>query len=308
MPASTNLPHRRLKRRQLLQAIAIGGLALGCGLPLRAEPLQRVVAINWAAAETLLTLGVEPLAISDVGYYRRRMPDPALPQTVRDIGPYWEPNLELLHQLNPQLILSDALPNSVLRTLGDIAPTEVVNIFPTDKGVWNSASAFMRQLSERLHLSDRADVYLQAAEQRLETLRNRMALSPRPAIYIAVLNQDGRHATVYGQHSMAQDVLERLGLRNAWSGPSNAMGFSLTGIERLSEQPDAHLLYIEIPTTSARLQSLRQPNALWNNLPAVRRHQTQPLGKFYPYGGVASYLSLAERIADYLDSQEVQHG
>ena len=38
MPASTPLPHRLLKRRHLLQAMAIGGLALGCGLPLRAEP------------------------------------------------------------------------------------------------------------------------------------------------------------------------------------------------------------------------------------------------------------------------------
>lgn len=308
MPASTPLPQRLLKRRHLLQAMAIGGLALGCGLPLRAEQLQRVVAINWAAAETLLTLGVEPLAISDVGYYRRRMPAPPLPQTVRDIGPYWEPNLELLHQLNPQLILSDALPNSVLRALSGIAPTEVVNIFPTSQGVWNSASAFMRQLAERLHLSEQAAVYLQTAEQRLDALRARLALRPQPPLYIAVLNQDGRHATVYGQHSMAQDVLQRLGLRNAWSGPSNAMGFSLTGIERLSEQPDAHLLYIEIPTTSARLQSLRQPNALWDNLPAVRRNQVHALGTFYPYGGVASYLSLAERIADYLDRSEVQHG
>ena len=308
MPASTPLPQRLLKRRHLLQAMAIGGLALGCGLPLRAEPLQRVVAINWAAAETLLTLGVEPLAISDVGYYRRRMPAPPLPQTVRDIGPYWEPNLELLHQLNPQLILSDALPNSVLRALSGIAPTEVVNIFPTSQGVWNSASAFMRQLAERLHLSEQAAVYLQTAEQRLDALRARLALRPQPPLYIAVLNQDGRHATVYGQHSMAQDVLQRLGLRNAWSGPSNAMGFSLTGIERLSEQPDAHVLYIEIPTTSARLQSLRQPNALWDNLPAVRRSQVHALGTFYPYGGVASYLSLAERITDYLDRSEVQHG
>lgn len=308
MPASTPLPQRLLKRRHLLQAMAIGGLALGCGLPLRAEPLQRVVAINWAAAETLLTLGVEPLAISDVGYYRRRMPASPLPQTVRDIGPYWEPNLELLHQLNPQLILSDALPNSVLRALSGIAPTEVVNIFPTTQGVWNSASAFMRQLAERLHLSEQAAVYLQTAEQRLDALRARLALRPQPPLYIAVLNQDGRHATVYGQHSMAEDVLHRLGLRNAWSGPSNAMGFTLAGIERLSEQPDAHLLYIEIPTTSARLQSLRQPNALWDNLPAVRRSQVHALGKFYPYGGVASFLSLAERIADYLDRSEVQHG
>ena len=291
-----------LSRRQLLGQLGMGGLALAAGLPLRirADPLRRVVAINWAAAETLLTLGIAPLAISDVGYYNRRMPTWPVKPPVLDIGPYWEPNLELLQQLAPELILCDPLPPTVDRALRSIAPTEVVDIYPTDQGVWHSASAFTLRLAERLDLESHAAAYLQVANERLEALAEQLAIRPQPPLCIAVLNQDGRHATVYGRNSMAQDVLDRLGLVNAWQGPSNAMGFSLTGVERLAETPDTHLLYIEIPTTSARLQSLRQPNALWDNLPSVRNGQSQPLGKFYPYGGVASALSLAERIADYL--------
>jgi iron complex transport system substrate-binding protein len=80
-----------LSRRQLLSQLGMGSLALAAGLPLytRAAPLQRVVAINWAAAETLLTLGVAPLAISDVKYYNRRMPTWPVKPPVPTGNPTW---------------------------------------------------------------------------------------------------------------------------------------------------------------------------------------------------------------------------
>ncbi|WAH62174.1 hypothetical protein LZ023_36840 (plasmid) [Pseudomonas silvicola] len=56
---------------------------------------QRIVAINWAAAETLLSLGVTPLAISDSHYFRQRIPRPLL-LTAWDIGAVLGPNLEML--------------------------------------------------------------------------------------------------------------------------------------------------------------------------------------------------------------------
>lgn len=52
------------------------------------------------------------------------MPTMALPESVRDVGPYWEPNLELIQQLQPQLILSDPMTPTLQRRLNGIAPTE----------------------------------------------------------------------------------------------------------------------------------------------------------------------------------------
>jgi len=306
-----------LTRRHLLQQLALGSLAMASGiasatataktalpaLAASSDPLRRIIAINWAAAETLLTLGVSPLAISDGGYYSRRMPTAALPPQVLDVGPYWEPNLELIKELQPQLILSDQMPPSIERALKGIAPTEVVDIYPAPGSVWTSATDFMTRLAARLELQPQAAAWIAAGNARFEELRGQLAQRPQPPVCVAVLNQDGRHATVYGKRSMIQDVLDRLGLVNAWQGPSSTMGIALIGIERLAENPDAHLLYTEIPTTSARLQSLRQVNALWENLPAVRRGNTLELNKFFPYGGAAATLNLAEWIAAYLNGR-----
>lgn len=300
-----------LTRRRLLEQLAVGGLAMACGLPAMSastEPLQRIIAINWAAAETLLTLGITPLAISDGGYYSRRMPTTPLPSQVLDVGPYWEPNLELIKALSPQLILSDPMPPAITHALQGIAPTEVVDIYPAANSVWAAATDFMTRLAARIDRQPQAMAWISASEARFAQLRDQLAQRPQPPLCVAVLNQDGRHGMVYGKHSMIQDVLDRLGLVNAWQGPSSAMGTTLIGIEQLAQTPDAHLLYIEIPTTSARLQSLRQPNALWDNLPAVRRGNTLALGRFFPYGAAPSALHLAERIGAYLTQRgDSQH-
>lgn len=292
-----------LTRRHLLQGLAIGGLACASGLPVFAgERLTRIVALNWVAAETLLTLGVPPLAISDDRYYRVRMPTMALPESVRDVGPYWEPNLELIQQLQPQLILSDPMTPTLQRRLNGIAPTEKVAIYPAPEGAWKATTDFMNDLARRLDVVQVAADYIAAGEQRLAELRAKLANRSLPPVCVAVLNQDGRHAAVYGKNSMVQDVLDRLGVENAWQGPVGPVGLAMVSIERLAERPDAHLVYVDIPTTSARLQSLRQPNDLWANLPAVRQGHTLTLQRFYPYAGAASVLDLAERIAVYLDS------
>lgn len=292
-----------LTRRHLLKHLAAGGLACATGLPLLAgERLTRIVALNWVAAETLLTLGVPPLAISDDRYYRVRMPTQPLPESVRDVGPYWEPNLELIQQLRPQLILSDPMTPTLERRLNGIAPTERVAIYPAADGAWRATSGFMSRLAQRLGVEQVAADYIAAGERRLAELRAKLAARPQPPISVAVLNQDGRHAAVYGRNSMVQDVLDRLGLVNAWQGPVGPVGLAMVSIERLAERPEAHLVYVDIPTTSARLQSLRQPNDLWANLPAVRQGHTLTLARFYPYAGAASVLDLAERIAAYLDS------
>lgn len=289
-----------MTRRRLLAGMALGGLAMASGQRALAAPVQRIVAINWVAAETLLTLGMAPLAISDSRYYRLRMPTTALPAGVLDVGPFWEPNLELIQALAPQLILSDPMPAAISRALASIAPTETVQVYPAIHSVWQSATGFMTQLAERVGRPLQAAAWIAASEARLAALRAQLAQQPQPPLYVAVLNQDGRHAMVYGQHSMVQGVLDQLGLENAWQGPRGAMGTTLVGVEQLAQRPEAHLLYIEIPTTSARLQSLRQANALWDNLPARRQGNTLALGKFFPFGGAASALHLAEVISAYL--------
>ncbi|APQ10959.1 hypothetical protein SB11R_09855 [Pseudomonas oryzihabitans] len=288
-------------RRQLLQAL-LGGALLTRLPPLLAANAQSsgIVAINWAALETLLALGVTPLAGSDTGYYRRRMPTFALPPQVQDIGPFWEPNLELLQRLQPSLILTDPLAPVVDRALRSIAPTEIVDLYPS-ADPYARASALLLALGTRLDRVRAAQAYLAGVDRRLSELAARLASRPRPAVQVALVNADGRHATLYGRGSLIQSVLDRLGLRNGWQGRSNAMGVTLVGIERLAEAPDALLVCVELPTRLAELQRLRQEGTLWQALPAVRAGRVLTLPRFFPYGGVASALFLAEQLTSHLE-------
>ncbi|RIV16370.1 Fe3+-hydroxamate ABC transporter substrate-binding protein, partial [Alicyclobacillaceae bacterium I2511] len=62
----------------------------------------------------------------------------------------------------PELILCDP---TVDRALRSIAPSEVVDIYPTEQGVWHSASAFTLRLAARLELESRAIADLQVANE-----------------------------------------------------------------------------------------------------------------------------------------------
>lgn len=285
------------RRRDCLKALLLAPLAFSRNL--HAQPLaqDRIVAINWAAAELMLTLGIVPLAISDTGYFGRRIPDPVLPAAVRDIGPYWEPNLEYLVQLRPSLILSDALSPPMLAALAQIAPVEVVNIYPAAGDAWTSLSDWLLPLATRLNRTAQAQQLLSAASQHMADLRQQLATHSRPKVCVAVLNQDGKHATVYGQHSLVQSVLDRLGLENAWQQPGNRIGLANVGIDRLATLADTRLFYSELPTTADRLRKARQSSALWQHLPLVQQGDAVPLPPFFPFGGVRTALRLADSLA-----------
>ena len=78
---------------------------VGLLLPLAAQadtaqtasaPVPRIATVDWTIAETLLALGVTPLAVGDVGSYRAWVGEPLLPAAVVDIGQRAQPNRELL--------------------------------------------------------------------------------------------------------------------------------------------------------------------------------------------------------------------
>lgn len=285
------------RRRDCLQALLLAPLAFSHAV--RGQPLaaERIVAINWVAAELLLALGITPLALSDSGYFRRRIPQPPLPAAVADIGPYWEPNLEYLAQLRPSLILSDALAPAMMAAMQRIAPLEVVTVYPAADDAWQSLCRYLLALGERVNRLAVAQQLIAHGERRLADYRQQLAQRPRPAVCVAVLNQDGKHATVYGQHSLVQAVLDRLGLVNAWQQPVSSMGLANVGLDRLASLTDARLFYVELPTTTDRLRKVRQSGALWQHLPLVQQGNVVALPPFFPFGGVHTALRLADSLA-----------
>ncbi|NIE98537.1 ABC transporter substrate-binding protein [Pantoea sp. Acro-805] len=263
---------------------------------------HRIVAINWAAAETLLCLGVIPLAISDSRYFRRRIPHPVLPENVQDVGPFWEPNMEVLNALRPSLIISDNLSPPVMAKMNKIAPVEIFSVYATSGDLWQALSDWTTQTGTRLDVASNATRWLQQAQREMRLFRQRLAHHSTLRVLVMLLDQDGKYATIYGKGSLADSVIHQLGLHNAWQKSVNAAHVARVRIEELADLSCDWLFYTELPTAMTRLMRTRQPNGLWRHLPIIAAGKVTRLEHFFPFGGQATALGLAAELTAALEA------
>src|SRR5690606_21094711 len=69
-------------------------------------PPERIVALNWAATESLLLLGISPVGVADKAGYATWVQEPELPEGVANVGTRVAPSLEAIAELKPDLIVT----------------------------------------------------------------------------------------------------------------------------------------------------------------------------------------------------------
>ncbi len=119
-----------LYRRRLLMAMALSPLIPSFPSPAAQPDSDRVIALEWLPTELLLALGVNPLGVADVHNYNVWVGQPPLPAGVVDVGLRTEPNLELMTQMHPSLILCSngyGPPKDKLRRIAPIAGFDLHN-------------------------------------------------------------------------------------------------------------------------------------------------------------------------------------
>ncbi|MEH6775529.1 MAG: ABC transporter substrate-binding protein, partial [Cereibacter changlensis] len=135
-----------LSRRQVVAGAAAllwGGAARAAS---RGAAPDRIVALDWALAETLVALGVAPLAVAEAPLYARRVVEPALPAGTRDIGLRSWPNLEALRALQPDLILAMAGYGIAPARLERIAPVRAFPLYSEARRPLDLARQAVRDL------------------------------------------------------------------------------------------------------------------------------------------------------------------
>lgn len=275
----------------------LSALLLCCSLAQAQQPsTPRIAVIDWGLTETLLGLGVTPIAVAQTEGYRRWVMAPALPASVVDLGLRVEPNLELLSQLKPDLILITPQFEASRAQLERIAPVRSLAIYTPDGEAYSGAQRVARELAELLQRPAAAEALIARVDATLARVQARLASKSWPPLYVLSF-LDQRHVRLFGKQSIYQGVLERIGLRNAWQGPTNYWGFSQQGIERLAGQPDAALLYLQ-PMPPGTLERLAD-SALWQRLPAVQAQRLYSLPPVWSFNG----LLAAERFATVLEAR-----
>lgn len=286
---------RTATRRRVLQVLAGGLLVPGHGVRAASRPL-RIAAIDWAGAEAMLALGAVPVGLSDTRYYRERMSRPVLPADVPDIGPFWEVNMELLAEIRPDAILANASNLVAMPALSDVARVHAVPDAVPPEGRYALGAAILRDVASLLSCEEQAETLIAEAERALVAQAEALARLPRRPVFVLLPNSNGRNATVYGQNSLPDAILRRIGVPNAFRGRTNAAGVATIGVERLLETPGALILMIDIPSARRRVDAAIAGSALWQALEPVRAGRTAFLPAFYPFGGVPSALHLAEEL------------
>lgn len=271
------------------------GLILACWLGhAQAAAPTRIAVIDWGLTETLLGLGVTPLAVAQTSGYRRWVVEPALPESTVDLGLRVEPNLELLARLKPELILITPQFEASRTQLERIAPVKSLAIYSAEQEAYRGAQRVTLELGQLLQREAEARALIERVEQTLQRVGTRLAERSQAPVYVMTF-LDARHVRLFGRRSIYQGVLDRVGLRNAWQGHSNDWGFTQQGIDSLASEPKARLLYLEpLPPGVDRALAASE---LWQRLPAVRDGRVTALPPVWSFNG----LLAAERFAQLLE-------
>lgn len=290
-----------LSRRQLLAALALSPLLLKMGNVHAAsiDP-QRIVALEWLPVELMLALGITPYAMADTTNYKAWVGEPKLPDGIIEVGLRTEPNLELLTQLKPSLILYSAGYGPSPEKLARIAPGLGFSFNDGSGKPLTVARQSLTELGEKLGMQQRARDHLLKFDHFIEQMKPRFASrGDKPVLLMTLL--DSRHALVIGKNSLFQQVMELLGVKNAWAGETNFWGSAVVGLERLAEVKDADVICFDHNNDAEMARVTATP--LWNSMPFVRQNRFQRVPPVWLYGATLSAMNFTTTLAKAIGSQ-----
>ncbi len=258
--------------------------------------VPRIATVDWTIAETLLALGVTPLAVGDVSAYRAWVGEPLLPAEVVDIGLRAQPNRELLAELKPDRILISPLAAPLAPTLSRIAPVQSIALYDPQTDLWQRLHEATLTIAALVNKTAEANVLLTDLNRDLEQMKQTLPAELPPLLVVQFI--DERHVRVFGRHSLFEAVMQRLGLRNAWQGETNAWGFSVASLEQFLSIPEARLVVVD-PIPVGVSERLQEPG-LWQHLPLVQQAPVLHLPAVWSFGGVLAARRFATLLSEAL--------
>lgn len=291
----------KLSRRTILRSLMFAPISIGANGFAMAQtinsPLARIVTIGLPATDLVSSLGVVPIGAAPAKNYRSDASDTVLPDTVVDVGQAFEPNFELLEALRPDLIVV-GWPIGDGDSLHTVARVLSVPIAGYGTDWYSRVSEAVGKIGRALGREAEATRAVATADGVLEAAKLR--LKPQ-SIYLVNLDQDGLNIRIYGRHSLADSVMRRIGVSNAFSGDDNMWGWKVVGLETFFAQPEAPIVHLPLYFEGASLNKKRlMTSPLWRALPQVKAGRVFSLSPIDIFGGFNSATRFASSIAEVL--------
>ncbi|MGM1063248.1 ABC transporter substrate-binding protein [Saccharothrix sp. Mg75] len=263
-------------------------------------PAAKVVALEWAEAEMLASLGVMPVGAADTAGYETWNAAVPLADSVKDVGTRAEPSVDSIVALDPDVVVMPEGRDATLAgRLEEYVPVVVTKGSDAARNL-DRLGDDLRIVAKAVGKDAEADELLAGMNAALDA--GKTAVAQKDLAGTPFLMADGwlKGSTVnirpFGKGSLVSDVAERMGLVNAWTGEVDAQwGLGQTDVEGLTALGDPRtVLFYSASEDDVFTTGLAQ-NPVWQRLPFVTSGKVFKLEPgTWTFGGPES----VERVAD----------
>ncbi|UVI28505.1 ABC transporter substrate-binding protein [Paenibacillus spongiae] len=267
------------------------------------KPAERVVVLEWLFTESVIALGVQPVGNADNAEYAKWVTqEAALDADVQDVGLRWEPNLETIAALKPDLIISNTDNNAAIYDqLKAIAPTIEFNPYPNEGDAYTGMEEIFNSIALAMGKTAEAEKVWKDLDQYYEEAKTKLAAAGKADLnYVATqafTYQNAVTLRMFTDTSTVSQTLARIGLKNDWkSDKFEKYGFTNSTIEALPAVTDSSFIYIVQANDNVFGEPVKD-NKVWNGLNFVKEKRTYPIdGSTWTFGGPLSSKTIVERV------------
>ena len=280
-------------------------LKLPLSIPANLSEQPRVVALNWSAAEMLLSLGIKPVAMTSKNGYRKWQSNhPMLPDGVAELGNRAFPSLPAILQQSPDLIVGYPFRHArLLDELSAIAPTLLLQQFArfeqTDYRYMDQMRENYQLLADRVGKSRLAKQQLLEMDKELSRLRLVLAsanLQGKKLAYGKFVGM-GYGLRVFSQQSLAASVIKALGLNYQWDISLPGKDFTHLQLEQVKMLQDTGLILVQ---ESSGKGERMMTSPLWAEHEFVKKNDIYTVSPLWSFGGPVSVIRMAQAFTSVL--------
>lgn len=275
------------------------------------KPAKRVVVLEWAYAEDLLALGVQPVGMADIEGYNKWVNTEIKPnKDVVDVGTRQQPNLEEISKLKPDLIITASFrAKEIQDELEQIAPTLLFDSSTNNDNHLAEMIDTFTQIAKAVGKESEGEKVLKEMDKTFADAKAQIDQAELENKNIAMAQaftlKDVPTFRMLTDNSMAVQIAKELGLTNVFEPGTNPPdGFKQSTVEVLQTVQDANFIPVVADDDNVFENSLKG-NPAWENLNFKKEGRIYKLeGDTWLFGGPLSAQSLATQIADALTAQK----
>jgi ABC-type Fe3+-hydroxamate transport system substrate-binding protein len=273
-------------------------------------PAERTVGTEWNVVEHLVSLGVMPVGVADVEGYSAWASAEPLDDSPADIGTRGEPSVDTIAGLNPDLIVGTTdLSESAIAQLEELAPVIVVRSADAGDQI-GQMFANLELIAEATGTEDQVDQLKSEYDAKIaegKAAIEAAGLSGQRFLFADGWVEGGAVSVrPFGQGSLVGEVIEQLGLVNAWEGEVDEdYGLGTTDVEGLTGVQNVdHFVYIANASETDPFGDALKDNAIWQGLPFVQSGDVRRLpDSLWMFGGPTSMMQFVDAVVASLTNR-----